>query len=117
MRLVPTTIFLIITYWMVGFQKSADGFFYFFLICILVTFSASTLCFFYSASVGVFSVAQMLIAITFVVMMIFSGFMVQLESITSALRWLKYFSILRYGLQGMTAKEFKGLEICEEGIW
>lgn len=117
MRLVPTTVFIIITYWMVGFQKTADGFFYFFLICILVTFAACALCFFFSATVGVFSVAQILIAISFVVMMIFSGFMVQLESITKALRWLKYFSILRYGLQGMTAKEFRDLKICVLDEW
>ncbi|CAD5118409.1 DgyrCDS7118 [Dimorphilus gyrociliatus] len=112
LRIVPTIVFLVITYWMVGFQKSADGFFYFLLICLLVTFAASSLCFFYSASVGVFSVAQMLIAITFVVMMIFSGFMVQLETITKAVRWLQYFSILRYGLQAMTAKELRDLSIC-----
>ncbi|KAG8134387.1 hypothetical protein E2320_007505, partial [Naja naja] len=69
------------------------------------------------------SVANLLINICFVFMIVFSGILVNLTTITPSLLWLEYFSIPRYGLNvnniitvslALQINEFTGLRFCNE---
>jgi len=54
MRLIPSIIFSIITYFMVGFQVSAGRFFVYFLTIFLSTIFGSATCFFVASSIPIF---------------------------------------------------------------
>ncbi|KFV82853.1 ATP-binding cassette sub-family G member 2, partial [Struthio camelus australis] len=98
MRTAPAIIFSCISYWMIGYQAVAGRFFFFMLTLVLVSYTATAMSLAISAGMDVVAVANLLISICFVLMLIFSGLLVNLPSVMDWLNWLKYFSIPRYGL-------------------
>ncbi|NXS62353.1 ABCG2 protein, partial [Brachypteracias leptosomus] len=98
MRTAPAIIFSCISYWMIGYQAVAGQFFFFMLTLVLVSYTATAMSLAISAGMDVVAVANLLITICFVLMLIFSGLLVNLPSIMGWLNWLQYFSIPRYGL-------------------
>ncbi|NXN09071.1 ABCG2 protein, partial [Indicator maculatus] len=98
MRTAPAIIFSCITYWMIGYQAVAGRFFFFMLSLVLVSYTATAMSLAISAGMDVVAVANLLITICFVLMLIFSGLLVNLPSIMGWLNWLQYLSIPRYGL-------------------
>ncbi|XP_045200785.2 broad substrate specificity ATP-binding cassette transporter ABCG2-like [Mercenaria mercenaria] len=110
MRLAPTLVFSAIVYFMIGLRSEFERFLVFFLGLFMVTFAASTVAFCISALVRIFAIANLLVALVFVLMMLFSGLLVNLDSIPSFLRWLKYLSIFRYSLTALNINELKEME-------
>ncbi|XP_033741263.1 broad substrate specificity ATP-binding cassette transporter ABCG2-like isoform X2 [Pecten maximus] len=111
MRLIPVSIFAVITYFMIGLQVDVGKFFLYLLSLFLVTLSASGFAFFFSASVRIFAVANLCIALCYVFMMVFGGLLVNLDSIADWLEWIKWFSIFRYGLNALLVNELKDLNL------
>lgn len=109
MRFLPTLGFASVVYFMIGLTNSFDKFCIFFLGLFLVSLSASAISFCISALVRIFAVANLLIAMAYVVMMVFSGLLVNLDSVPDFLEWIKYFSIFRYSLQGLSLNELKDM--------
>ncbi|XP_021340344.1 ATP-binding cassette sub-family G member 2-like isoform X2 [Mizuhopecten yessoensis] len=109
MRLIPVSIFAVITYFMIGLQMDVGKFFLYLLSLFLVTLSASGFAFFFSASVRIFAVANLCIALCYVFMMVFGGLLVNLDSIADWLEWIKWFSIFRYGMNALVINELKDL--------
>ncbi|XP_060063497.1 broad substrate specificity ATP-binding cassette transporter ABCG2-like [Ylistrum balloti] len=124
MRLIPVSIFAAITYFMIGLEVDVGKFFVYLLSLFLVTLSASGFAFFFSASVRIFAVANLCIALCYVFMMVFGGLLVNLDSIADWLEWIKWFSVFRYGLNALLVNELKDLNlynkttgiICGNGI-
>ncbi len=58
MRLIPSIIFCIITYFMVGFQLSASRFFVYLLTIFLSTVFGSSTCFLVASSIPVFGMKK-----------------------------------------------------------
>ncbi|NXH19165.1 ABCG2 protein, partial [Bucco capensis] len=98
MRTAPAIIFSCISYWMIGYQAVVSRFFFFMLTLVLVSYTATAMSLAISAGMDVVAVANLLITICFVLMLIFSGLLVNLPSIMGWLNWLQYLSIPRYGL-------------------
>uniref|UniRef100_A0AAZ3S0Q9 ABC transporter domain-containing protein n=1 Tax=Oncorhynchus tshawytscha TaxID=74940 RepID=A0AAZ3S0Q9_ONCTS len=110
-RIVPILIFSAIAYYMMGLKPAFTAFLLFTLTLSLVSLAGVSLAFLVSASVSSFAMANVLIALPFVFMMVFGGFLVNLNSMLSWLSWLKWISIFRYGLGrrgAVTINEFKG---------
>ncbi|XP_036403155.1 broad substrate specificity ATP-binding cassette transporter ABCG2c [Megalops cyprinoides] len=107
-RILPVLVFSGIPYFMMGLKPEVDTFFLYCLTMSLVSLSAVSLAFLVSASVGSFAMANALIALPFVFMMVFGGFLVNLNSMLSWMSWLKWVSIFRYGLEALTINEMKG---------
>uniref|UniRef100_A0AAZ3PVQ8 ABC transporter domain-containing protein n=1 Tax=Oncorhynchus tshawytscha TaxID=74940 RepID=A0AAZ3PVQ8_ONCTS len=107
-RIVPILIFSAIAYYMMGLKPAFTAFLLFTLTLSLVSLAGVSLAFLVSASVSSFAMANVLIALPFVFMMVFGGFLVNLNSMLSWLSWLKWISIFRYGLEAVTINEFKG---------
>ncbi|KAL4641288.1 ATP-binding cassette sub-family G member 2-like [Arapaima gigas] len=107
-RILPVFVFSAIPYFMMGLKPEVEAFFLFCVTMSLISLSAVSLAFLVSASVGSFGVANALIALPFVFMMVFGGFLVNLSSMLSWLSWLKWASIFRYGLNALTINEMKG---------
>ncbi|KAK6301162.1 hypothetical protein J4Q44_G00292600 [Coregonus suidteri] len=107
-RIVPIIVFSAIAYYMMGLKPAFTAFLLFTLTMSLVSLAGVSLAFLVSASVSSFAMANILIALPFVFMMVFGGFLVNLNSMLSWLSWLKWISIFRYGLEAVTINEFKG---------
>ncbi|XP_058236567.1 broad substrate specificity ATP-binding cassette transporter ABCG2b [Hemibagrus wyckioides] len=107
-RLIPIFVFSAISYYMMGLKPAFVAFLCFALTMSLVSLAAVSLAFLASASVSSFAMANVLIALPFVFMMVFGGFLVNLNSMLNWLSWLKWVSIFRYGLNAITINEMTG---------
>ncbi|XP_051993208.1 broad substrate specificity ATP-binding cassette transporter ABCG2-like [Xyrauchen texanus] len=107
-RIIPIFIFSCISYYMMGLKPAFTAFLCFALTMSMVSLAGVSLAFLVSASVSSFAMANVLIALPFVFMMVFGGFLVNLNSMLSWLSWLKWASIFKYGLDAVTINEMKG---------
>jgi ATP-binding cassette subfamily G (WHITE) protein 2 len=57
-------------------------------------------------------VSLIVVVFIFVVMMVFSGFLIDLKSIFSFLQWIQWFSAFRYATNLLTINEFRNLRFC-----
>uniref|UniRef100_A0A8C1HFM6 ATP-binding cassette, sub-family G (WHITE), member 2c n=1 Tax=Cyprinus carpio carpio TaxID=630221 RepID=A0A8C1HFM6_CYPCA len=87
-RILPVFIFSAIPYFMMGLKPDVEVFFLYCVTLSMVSLSAVSLAFLVSASVGSFAMANILIALPYVVMMVFGGFLVNLNSMLSWMSWL-----------------------------
>ena len=58
------------------------------------------------------AVALIVVVFSFVVMMMFSGFLVDLSSIFASLRWIQWVSAIRYASNILAINEFRNLKLC-----
>lgn len=107
-RIVPIVIFAAIVYYMMGLKPAFTAFLCFSLTLSMVSLAAVSLAFLASASVSSFGMANIFIALPFVFMMVFGGFLVNLNSMLSWLSWLQWISIFKYGLDAVTINELTG---------
>ncbi|CAF1007363.1 unnamed protein product [Didymodactylos carnosus] len=90
LRGLPAILLSIIVYVMIDFQLTSHKFFIFLLCVLFSTLCSCALCFCLSASVKEFSVASVICGMLFLIMMIFSGFIVDLDTVMPALSWLQW---------------------------
>uniref|UniRef100_A0A665TLK4 ATP-binding cassette, sub-family G (WHITE), member 2b n=1 Tax=Echeneis naucrates TaxID=173247 RepID=A0A665TLK4_ECHNA len=107
-RIIPIFVFSAIAYYMMGLKPPFEAFLCFALTMSLVSLAGVSLAFLVSASVSSFAMANILIALPFVFMMVFSGYLVNLNSMLSWLSWLKWISIFKYGMNAAFINEMKG---------
>ncbi|NXX75296.1 ABCG2 protein, partial [Urocolius indicus] len=119
MRTLPSIIFTCIIYFMLGkcgLKPTAGAFFTMMLTLMMVSYTATSMALAIAAGQSVVAVANLLMTITFVFMIIFSGLLVNLTSVMSWLSWLKYFSIPRYGMTALEINELSGLNFCSSTL-
>uniref|UniRef100_A0A8D1WH34 Broad substrate specificity ATP-binding cassette transporter ABCG2 n=1 Tax=Sus scrofa TaxID=9823 RepID=A0A8D1WH34_PIG len=112
MRMLPSIIFTCITYFLLGLKPAVGSFFIMMFTLMMVAYSASSMALAIAAGQSVVSVATLLMTISFVFMMIFSGLLVNLKTVVPWLSWLQYFSIPRYGFSALQYNEFLGQNFC-----
>ncbi|KAK6481899.1 broad substrate specificity ATP-binding cassette transporter ABCG2-like [Huso huso] len=107
-RIFPVFLFSAVSYFMMGMKNEVEAFFLYVFTLSMVSMAAVSLAFLVSASVRTFAVANVLIALPYVFMMVFGGFLVNLNAMLNWMSWLKWISIFRYGLNALTINEMKG---------
>lgn len=127
MRLIPSVIYSMITYSMTGFQLTIDRFLVYLLTIFMSTVFGSSICFFVASFIPMFgrsslcpiashcavsAVSLIVVVFIFVLMMVFSGFLIDLQSIFASLRWMQWFSAFRYATNLLTINEFRNLTFC-----
>ncbi|XP_078269100.1 broad substrate specificity ATP-binding cassette transporter ABCG2-like [Rhinoraja longicauda] len=112
MRAVPSIIFTFVIYFMIGFRLDVGAFFVAMLTLVQVSVTATSLGLAVATGQNIIGIANLIISIIFVIMIIFSGLLVNLPSVLSWLSWLQYLSIPRYGLTALEVNEFIGLNFC-----
>ncbi|CAF1485118.1 unnamed protein product [Adineta steineri] len=112
MRVIPSLVFSIICYFMIGLQRTTTKFLIFVLTIFMANVFGSAMCFFIAATIPVFAVALIVLVLVFVIMMVFSGFLVELTSVFSFLRWIKWMSAFRYASNVLTINEFHNIQFC-----
>ncbi|NXE15073.1 ABCG2 protein, partial [Lophotis ruficrista] len=119
MRTLPSIIFTCIVYFMLGkygLKPTVEAFFTMMFTLMMVSYTATSMALAIAAGQSVVAVANLLMTITFVFMIIFSGLLVNLTSVMSWLSWLKYFSIPRYGMTALEINELTGLNFCNSNF-
>ncbi|CAL1544612.1 unnamed protein product, partial [Lymnaea stagnalis] len=112
LRMIPAVILSVIVYFAVGLNQGAENFFLFTLCLFSTTVAAASLCFLISSTVRVFAVAQLLLALSYVLMMLLGGFLINFDSIGPWLNWAQYLSLFKYSLKALYIIEFKGRLFC-----
>ncbi|XP_051866225.1 broad substrate specificity ATP-binding cassette transporter ABCG2-like [Pristis pectinata] len=112
MRAIPSMIFTIVIYFMIGLKLDAGAFFITMLTLIQVSITATSMGLAVATGQNIIGVANLIISILFVIMILFSGLLVNLPSVINWLAWLQYLSIPRYGLTALEVNEFVGLTFC-----
>ncbi|XP_065052112.1 broad substrate specificity ATP-binding cassette transporter ABCG2-like [Rhopilema esculentum] len=110
MRIIPVTIFSAIAYWMIGLQHDVIKFLIFILTLIATSLSSVAICFVVSSSTKMFALASLFTVLPYIFMMIFSGMLINLKTMTKYLSWLRYLSIFKYSLQTLEINELKDMK-------
>ncbi|KAG9085177.1 hypothetical protein FS749_004632 [Ceratobasidium sp. UAMH 11750] len=119
LRIVPTVVMATITYWMVGLSPDAARFFKALLVLVLFALAMTLFNFLLACVFRNGGVAILLSALFNLFTMTYAGFFVNLKQIPPVLRWLQYFSILKYCLEALAVNEVgSGLMIQDtlEGV-
>ncbi|NXF09903.1 ABCG2 protein, partial [Smithornis capensis] len=115
-RTVPSIIFTCIVYFMLGkynlLKPTVEAFFTMMFTLMMVSYTATSMALALATGQSVVAVANLLMTITFVFMILFSGLLVNLTSVLPWLSWLKYLSIPRYGMTALQINELRGLNFC-----
>ncbi|XP_072051508.1 broad substrate specificity ATP-binding cassette transporter ABCG2-like [Amphiura filiformis] len=111
-RLIPTLMFSAVSYWMIGFKNDVDSFFIYVLTVSITSVCACCYAFLMSLTVATYSVVILLVSFTFLIMLVFSGLLVNIASLPIWLRWVQHLSIMRYSLNALYSNELTGLVFC-----
>lgn len=114
LRTLPPVVYTLITYWMVGLKAEAGSVFIFLLTAVLLGYASVGIGILYSATFSE-SIAQLVMILTFVFTIVFSGLLVNLREMGDWLSWLQYFSVCRYGIVAFSIAEFKGTNFTQCG--
>ncbi|KIM28831.1 hypothetical protein M408DRAFT_68953 [Serendipita vermifera MAFF 305830] len=114
LRIVPTIVVSTIVYWMAGLAPDAAHYFKFLFILVLYTFAMTLFNFLLACTFRNGGIAILLSAIFNLFIMTFAGFFVHLNDIPEVLRWLQWFSLLKYCLEALAVNEVdSGLQIVD----
>ena len=109
-RIIPVAVGGTIIYFMMGFQVVIHKYLIFILTLMLTTVGASGFPFLYGALVNNFAVANLMTGLTFVMMMVFGGLLVNITSLPEWIQWIQYLSIFRLAISTLSINELLGLE-------
>ncbi|XP_037686158.1 broad substrate specificity ATP-binding cassette transporter ABCG2 [Choloepus didactylus] len=112
MRTLPSIIFTCIIYFLIGLKPTVEAFFIMMFTLMMVAYSASSMGLAIAAGQSVVSIVTLLLNICFILMMMFSGLLVNLRTVVPWLLWLQYFSIPHYGYSALQHNEFLGQNFC-----
>merc|ERR1712072_493312 len=113
-RVIPSLIFSFIAYFMIGLnQGTYEGlpcFVWFLILTITMTFISYGLCLTVSCIVDSFAVATIVTPMFLMLMILPTGFLVNIANLKWYWKWLEYVSFFKYGYQNFILNEFTGLE-------
>ncbi|KAF7259958.1 hypothetical protein EG68_02348, partial [Paragonimus skrjabini miyazakii] len=111
-KALPALLFMSITYVMAGLRWSLRAFLFWELTLTLLTICASGIAFSVSTMVTDFRIGATLLSMFFVLMMITSGFLINVLSLGVWLSWLRYLSILRLAISTLLINEVVDILFC-----
>ncbi|KAF8569749.1 hypothetical protein P879_00948 [Paragonimus westermani] len=111
-KALPALLFMPITYMMAGLRWNLRAFLFWELTLTLLTICASGIAFSVSTMVTDFRIGATLLSMFFVLMMITSGFLINVLSLGVWLSWLRYLSILRLAISTLLINEVMDVLFC-----
>ena len=101
-----TIVFVVPSYWAIGFGRTPGQFFTYLAIFAVQAICANNLGFVIGAISPNAQAGQVLTPVILVVFMLFSGLLVNLDTITPALRWIQWASLISYTYKMLVQNEF-----------
>uniref|UniRef100_A0A8C4Z8P5 ABC transporter domain-containing protein n=1 Tax=Gadus morhua TaxID=8049 RepID=A0A8C4Z8P5_GADMO len=114
-RIVPNIFFSAISYYMMGLKPAFLSFLCFTLTMTLTSIGAVSVAFMVSATVNSLAMANLLVALPFVIMMVFGGFLVNLNNMLSWLSWLELGNTIH--LRWEMFLQGQGIDYSRWGFW
>ncbi|CAF1236409.1 unnamed protein product [Adineta steineri] len=111
-HIISSIIYSLITYFLTDLRRSMNRFLIFLLTNFMSKLFGSAMCYFVAASTSTFGVALVMVICSYVTMMLFSGFLIDIQSIVSFLRWIQWISVFRYASNVLAINEFRNLTLC-----
>ncbi|KAH9583000.1 ATP-binding cassette sub- G member 2 [Schistosoma haematobium] len=113
-KVIPAFLCLSITYYLTGLRYELYPFLLWQLTIGLLTFCASAITFAVSAMVNDQRIGSILLSMFFVLMMVTSGYLVNISTLWKWLQLFRYISILRYAINILTINELFDMTFCPE---
>ncbi|CAF2413676.1 unnamed protein product [Rotaria sp. Silwood2] len=113
LRSIPSVLFSLIAYFMIQFQRTVTKFLIFLLTIFMTAICSASICFFISASLESFGLANLVTAAYCVAMLVFTGYLLDVTTTIEFLAWIKWVSIFRYASNAITVNEFTDLKLCQ----
>ncbi|KAI3748659.1 hypothetical protein L6452_11907 [Arctium lappa] len=109
---IPSLIFLslafaIITFWAVGLDGGASGFFFYFAIILASFWAGSSFVTFLSAVVPHVMLGYVIVVAILAYFLLFSGFFINRDRIPSYWIWFHYISLIKYPFEAVLHNEFQ----------
>lgn len=108
-KIVSPILFGSIAYWSVGFQASAEKFLTFLALLILLYLAGNSLGLFLACVFSDVTVALAIAPLFILPLVMFSGFVINPESIPVYLKWVEWISPAKYAFAALAQNEFGGL--------
>lgn len=100
-----------VVYFMVQFQMTAEKFFLYAVTTMLLSITGSALGIFFASLFAELNVALAITPLFLLPLMLFSGLIVNNNSIPVYFNWIKYISPMKYGFAALGLNEFQGLSL------
>lgn len=110
LTIVGTLILGVPVYWMIGFQSVFSKFITFIVIILVHSITAMTLGLMIGSGVKDVQIGQIVGPLIIVLFLVFGGQFVNLDSIPTFLRWIKWLSIIAYTNKAISQNELNGLK-------
>jgi ABC-type multidrug transport system ATPase subunit len=116
LEVLTPTIYFVLVYWSCSLNTSDDTKpLLFWLLCLLTSFCGSSIGLIIGCAASNVNVAIQLVPAFAVPMMVYSGFLVNYDSLPDATKWLSYLSPYRYSFSGLAENEYHGISFdCED---
>jgi len=111
MRVIPTILLASISYYMIGYRPGAGHFFYYMLFLVEVAMCATTMCMAVSSVVPSVGVGNLIAILLLFLFFLFGGFLVNVATLPASLRWLSYFSFIRFAYEGLLTNEMNQIQL------
>lgn len=100
-------LFSLITYWTIGFRNTAKAYFIHMATLLVLVFLGNSLGVMLSSMFSDVRTAFSIAPVIMMPLMLFSGFMSNVDSIVKWLRWLQYISPVRYSMEIFLRNEYR----------
>jgi ATP-binding cassette, subfamily G (WHITE), member 2 len=109
LRIIPVTVFVFIFYWFMGLRSEPAAFIIFWATLVLFNVCAGVMSICISIATQTVGQANLIASVWFLIMLLFGGFLVNVQSMDPWYAWLKYVSIFYYSFELLMTNELTGL--------
>lgn len=109
LRVIPVSAFAFIFYWMMGLKSEPEAFIIFWATLVLFNVCAGSISICISIVTPTVGQANLIAAVWFLIMLLFGGFLLNVDTMSEWYEWLKYASIFYYSFEILMTNELAGL--------
>ncbi|KAK8014415.1 ABC transporter CDR4-like protein 3 [Apiospora arundinis] len=117
-KIMNTIVYNLILYFMTNLRREAGAFFFFLLISFSVVLAMSMIFRTIASSSRTLSQAMVPAALLILALVIFTGFVIQIDYMLPWCRWINYLDPLAYAFEALMANEFHGRQFtCDDKLY
>lgn len=109
LRVIPVTIFAFVFYWLMGLRTEPETFVIFWATLVLFNVCAGIMSICISILTPAVGQANLIASVWFLIMLLFGGFLVNVQTMSPWYAWLKYASIFYYSFEILMTNELSGM--------
>lgn len=111
LRIILPIIYCLVTYWIIGYQNEAFNVLRFIIIMIATNFVAASFMMFLATAMRTISSATVIATLVLLIMLLFGGFLLNVDSIPAFIGWIRYLSWFLYAYEAVVGSELGDLMV------